>query len=618
MQQTRKQKANKRIRGVLLLLICCLFVTLSVCRNQIETMTVSGSDGMTYFNAARNLRKYHLLTHDRDGSMYEGLTEAVPTESLAPGYPLFLAFLFIFFPESLNTVFVSNLVLGVITLLFLWKMLLALNVHPWLSLCVVLLYVFYPPTVDMTTTCLTENLFIPLLFGSLCFCVCASQRANHENGIRYVAGSFFLLFLASTVRGQAFLFFPLQLILLLSKSASKRQRIILPCIGAGIFILMYLPIWGWLYGQLGRFVLYPSAGDGPRIWGAMPYFIDMTWSGSRSLSYVQQYNSTVAPGEYYRWRSFGMIWRMWFDCWSEDLPHSWHVTHWALWLHPLFVLPTLVSLSIFARRYSREELFLAAVPLTLTVACLFYHGLPRYVSAAYPVLFVLGGKNLQFIAERGKLISARIRNRESQNYCRKKPGWKRMAVMAAGSIFSLVLLYSLCVFPWRVDEEQSSYRLKKYEGVKLEDVRAQEPVYTRVFRPEEISVWNALPMGDGRYQISWDSHAIIQLSELDLIGEEDGSAVVTRVKMNVEGGNIYDFSTVYWLKKGLTAWNEDNVYSVPRSSVSWMEANAPEVFIDGDAEALLIVPALFYGNEIALKEIAVEKYSVAHEPSDSY
>lgn len=300
MQQTRKQKANKIIRGVLLLLICCLFVTLSVCRNQIETMTVSGSDGMTYFNAARNLRKYHLLTHDRDGSMYEGLTEAVPTESLAPGYPLFLAFLFIFFPESLNTVFVSNLVLGVITLLFLWKMLLALNVHPWLSLCVVLLYVFYPPTVDMTTTCLTENLFIPLLFGSLCFCVCASQRANHENGIRYVAGSFFLLALASTVRGQAFLFFPLQLILLLSKSASKRQRIILPCIGAGIFILMYLPIWGWLYGQLGRFVLYPSAGDGPRIWGAMPYFIDMTWSGSRSLSYVQQYNSTVAPGEYYR------------------------------------------------------------------------------------------------------------------------------------------------------------------------------------------------------------------------------------------------------------------------------------------------------------------------------
>ena len=75
--------------------------------------------------------------------------------------------------------------------------------------------------------------------------------------------------------------------------------------------------------------------------------------------------------------------------------------------------------------------------------------------------------------------------------------------------------------------------------------------------------------------------------------------------------------TVYWLKKGLTAWNEGNVYSVPRSSVSWMEANAPEVFIDGDAEALLIVPALFYGNEIALKEIAVEKYSVAHEPVDS-
>lgn len=57
---------------------------LAVCRNQIEVTTASGSDAMTYYNAARNLRKYHLLTHDRDSSMYEGLTEAVPTESIAP------------------------------------------------------------------------------------------------------------------------------------------------------------------------------------------------------------------------------------------------------------------------------------------------------------------------------------------------------------------------------------------------------------------------------------------------------------------------------------------------------------------------------------------------------
>ena len=602
-----KDRESKLI-GVLLYFIMCMFLIMTISRNQIESMTVSGSDGMTYFNAARNLQKYHLLTHDRDGSMYEGLTEAIPTDTLAPGYPLFLRALFVVFPASLNTVFASNVVLGLITILLLWRMLRTLQVSPWISLLITFFYANYPTTVDMTTTCLTENLFCPLLFGSSYCCILAyKQKRGSILGIM----GFLLLGLASTVRGQAFLFFPFQLILLLSDREKRKRWIYWLGVSLGSVLILYLPIWIWLAGQMGRFILYPTAGDGPRIWGAMPYFIDMTWTGNKSLTQIQEYNSTVAPGEYFRWRIFGMLWRMWFDCWSEDLPHSWYLTHWSLWLHTLIVLPTLILIPFFGRRYKREELYLASVPIILTLACLFYHGLPRYVSAGYPILFVLAGCNLErlwkslyaFIQKKREKKPARWRNR-------KTVGWKKNAAMGIVGIMSVALIYSVCIFPWRVDEEQSSYRLRKYDNVSLEEARSGERISSQRFGEQDISVWNAIPEGNGRYWITWQDHAIIQLTSLEENPNNDIEKTVTRVILDVDGGNLYDFSTIYWLTEDVQTWNEDHVYSIPRSNLSLMDANQPEIWIDGDAKSLLIVPALFRGNEIAINQIIVEKYSI--------
>lgn len=604
-QTLDREKIKAGIVRLLLLVILFEFVMMAVSRNQIDTMTRSGSDGMTYFNAARNLRKYHLLTHDRDGSMFEGLAEAQPTDTIAPGYPVFLWLLFSVFPETLTTVFASNLVLGLITLLIMWRILQRMNISPWISLVILFLFANFPTTVDMTTTCLTENLFIPLVLGSAYLCMQAMRR---KQNLWYVVGSFFLLGLASTVRGQGFLFFPLWLMLLSSSGDNRKQWLHLLVLFFGTILVLYVPLWAWLWRQLGRFVLYPTAGDGPRVWGAMPYFIDMTWTNNLSLGQVQEYNRTVAPGEYYRWRSFGMLWRMWFDCWSEDLPHSWYLTHWALWLHVILVIPTLVLIPAFLRKYTTTELFLAAIPYLLTAACLVYHGLPRYVSASYPVLFCLAGRNAQILLEDGRQLLQRKKETGSGTKDRRKTGWKRVICMGITGVFSLVLLYSLCIFPWRVDAEQSAFRLKKYEGIDPQDIRESQMINRQVFDREEISVSNAVPEGAGRYRITWQDHAIIQLTELEKADPEAQGKVVTRVILDVEGGNIYDFSTIYWLKEGLETWSEDHVYSIPRSSSSFMGANRPDVFIDGDAEALLIVPALFRGNEIQVNQIVVEKY----------
>ena len=589
---------------IILLLILFVFIMMTISRNQIDQMTVSGSDGMTYYNAARNLRKYRLLTYDRDGSMFEGLTEATPTDLLAPGYPLFLVLLFSFFPESLTTVFASNVILGIVTILLLWKMLHTLHVSTWISCVITALYAIFPTTIDMTTTCLTENLFIPLFFGSLYCCICAYQREN----LRFAAGGFLLLTLASIVRGQALLFLPLQFLFLFSKKQIRRLWLYILGVCLGILILVYVPLWVWLARQLGRFLVYPTDGS-VRIWGAMPYFIDMPWSIPYSLTQIQKYNSTIAPGEYARWRSFGMICKMWFDCWSEDLSHSWYLTHWALWLHPFLVVPTLVLIPYFGRHYERHELFLASAPVLLTLACLDYHGIPRYVSASYPVLFALAGRNAQTIVTQGKQLVQR--KKQGLPPEKKSVGKKKKAVMAIWGIFSLVLLYSLCIFPWQVDTEQSSYRLKKYGKVNLEDVRNGEIIETQDFDSGDITVLNAIQEEDGKYRLTWQDHAIIQLREINKVSAGTSDPIVTRVALQIDGGNLYDFSTIYWLTEDVPTWSEEHVYSIPRSSLSFLNANHPEVYIEGDVEALLIVPALFRGNEIMIHQITVEKIRVS-------
>ncbi len=406
------------------------------------------------------------------------------------------------------------------------------------------------------------------------------------------------------------------MILLLSDRHKRRTWRLFLLAGLCSILLLYIPMWLWLNRQLGKFILYPTAGDGPRIWGVMPYFIDMSWAQNLTLSQVQDFNSRVTPGEYFRWRSFGMLWRMWFDCWSEDLPHSYYLTHWSLWLHTLVVLPTLILIPVFMRKYTREATFLAISPIVLTIACLFYHGLPRYVSATYPVLFVLAGYHLQIAKE--CIRSVQLHRQGHAQPCRPKKramNWKKGLAIGLLGTFSIVLIYSLCIFSWQVDEEQSAYRLKKYKGISLENVRQSELISSTVYGPENISVWNTIDRGGGKHWITWQDHAVIQLQGLEADGASaPDTNIVTKISLDVDGGNLYDFSTVYWLTDDITSWSEDYVYSIPRSSLPLLSANQPELFIDGDVNALLIVPALFRGNEIRINRIVVEKYRVTTPP----
>ena len=393
---------------------------------------------------------------------------------------LFFAENFCVFPESLTTVFASNLVLGIITLLLLWRLMQTLHISPWISLAMVFLYANFPTAVDMTTMCLTENLFTPLLLGGCYLCI----RSSQENGFRLAYSAFFCIVLASTIRAQAFLFLPIQMILLLSDRQKRRA---------------------WRLFALRGFAAF---------------------------------------------------------CFCTSL---------------------------------------AVSPIVLTIACLFYHGLPRYVSSTYPVLFVLAGYHLRIIKD--DIRSVWLHRKGHTQRCRPKKmtNWKEGLVIGLWSMFSIVLIYSLCVFSWQVDEEQSAYRLKKYKGISLENVRQSELISSATYESENIPVWNTVDLGDGKHWITWQDHAIIQLQGLDTNDDSASDTnIITRVALDVDGGKLYDFSTVYWLTDDITSWSEDYVYSVPRSSLPLLSANQPELFIDGDVNALLIVPALFRGNEIRI------------------
>ena len=584
---------KKWISVMVLAVLITGFVLLCLPQESRLEKTAAGSDSMTYYYSGKNLIKYGVITEDRDGSMYGNPEILVPSSQIAVGFPVYLSLLFRVFPDAFHTVFISNIVLGAITLILAWLIMREMEIPLVLTAIATGLIAVFPTSSDMTGTCLTENLFFPLMMASVYFMV-RRRQSRYSYWLQIL-----MLGLASTVRAQALLFLPLQILcceIRNWKDINNRVRKILTDIAQALAILLilYIPIWIGLYRQSGSFVLYPSAQSQPRIWGVMPYYIDMPWSYPYDLKTVAEYNRNVAPEIYTRWRIFGLIWRSWFECWSEDLAHGSVYTHWALLLHEMVVLPALILIPFFSFRYRWKEKYLGTIPLILTLGCMYTHGLPRYVAMAYPYMIILLVSDIRIILCR--------QGRQVRLDC-----WIYAAMM---SVFSALVAFSVFIFAWQVDAEQSEYRLRKYGGLSISDIVAEDRVMEKVYPGDQLIVWNTENMGGGVHRIPWEDHAIVSLEDLPVFTQNEMESVVTKVTVDVEGGSIHDDCIIFWLDPETEAFTDRKVYTVPRSSLNILDATRPEVFIDGDVTRLLIVPALYHGNVIHIREIRVEKYRV--------
>ena len=187
----------------------------------------------------------------------------------------------------------------------------------------------------------------------------------------------------------------------------------------GIALLFLIPLWvrNWL--QFQQFWLLTDSGFGPKIWGAQPYFLDMSSTNDRELTELIASNIQAAPETYWKWRIFGFFQFMWYDMWDEWLAHPLQVLVPFRLLQPLVVVPAVAAIPVLIRKARYEILLLASVPILFTLMSMPFHGLPRYVFPAVPVVFVLVGVFLQTL-----ICKIRRRTNETQTAVSSLRGWR--------------------------------------------------------------------------------------------------------------------------------------------------------------------------------------------------
>ena len=179
-----------------------------------------------------------------------------PTSFRAPGFPLFLAGLYLLAGQNFPLAYVSFCVLGAVTCLLTW--LLAREVlEERLAFVAAVLVALYPPYVHLATTFMSENLFVPLL--ALGVWLVLRYLKTHTLATLAFAG---------LALGAATLTRPFSLLLLpivagvLAWSAYRAGRLRLgPIFVFGVAFLAVIAPWTYRnYSVHGRFVLIATNG----------------------------------------------------------------------------------------------------------------------------------------------------------------------------------------------------------------------------------------------------------------------------------------------------------------------------------------------------------------------
>lgn len=79
--------------------------------------------------------------------------------------------------------------------------------------------------------------------------------------------------------------------------------------------------------------------------------------------------------------------------------------------------------------------------------------------------------------------------------------------------------------------------------------------------------------------------------------------VTTKVSINMQGGYLFDYMIVYWKNPDMEVMDEDHVYCFPINIFQKKHS----VYLDGDADSLMIIPMRFRGGRFKFDSITVEK-----------
>lgn len=377
---------------VILILIIGLFLRIHA--TDFIREIAENSDSAAYSYSAKNLIDYGMLTNDRNGEMNRGEIEVVPTSRVMPGMPIFLAGLYLI-NDSASFVYMVQIMLSLVTLCLIYKMMRLFGVQYQIAVFVLFLAAVYPAFCYNHDILLTETLFTALFTAALYMFVYFLKHTNIvQNGYKHLALSTILLMCATMVRAQALPFVAVEIffVLIYMHDCSLKTRMQYCGTIVGIALAFLLPLWIRNWVVFHEFWLLTQSGVGPQIWGAQPYFLDMSSTENVvDLAELIAKNVDISPETYWKWRLFGMFNFMWYDFWDENLVHPVEILRLFRLIHPLIVIPAVAAIPLIIRKARKEVLLIAAVPLLFTMMCLPFHGLPRYVFPSIPCVFTLLG-----------------------------------------------------------------------------------------------------------------------------------------------------------------------------------------------------------------------------------
>ncbi len=574
-------------------LVVCLGVFLRLSVPHISRTIIPG-DETTYHYAALNLLKYHTLTREITGDMYSGKAPVAPTSWLSPGYPIYLASIYKIFGASTGTALMSNVAMSIFALFLIYRILDLAEVNRAGKLASMALAAAYPGLLYNLDRLLTEQLFVFLLL----LYAYLFLKGLKQSRMALIVASGIVLACAGHVRAQA-MPFALISIAWLAVYGQGTAKIKIAHISAFAMsvLALFAPWWIRNYVDFGHFILFSEAGEGAKIWGSVPYFIDMG-SSNDGLATVVANNMTPNPAVYYRWRLFGFLQYMWGDVWDEHLVHPGTFLRWMLALQPLVVVPTLLAIPFIASRRSPTVLFIATVPVAFTLMNFPFHGLPRYVYPGVPFVLILTGVAVSHLSgtwcadQWSKTKSPRIADLIM-----------RHGFVALSGILSILIAYSVYAFPNRENLEMSAYRLSRYMRIDLRQADQGKLIKSKVIRGDSIVVENTTKEG-GVFVNNIDGPAIVKVA--DSLIPNQTNKIVTKVTLTMCGGYLYDYTTIYWTGAKTKSISEDEVYKVPTNAFTKIRT----VYIDDDVDHLMIVPYVFRGGSFVIQSIEIQKYLV--------
>ena len=594
---------NRKYLGyVILILILTVGILLRFSVPNFEKEPASGSDGAAYHYAAMNLIKYGEITLDREGRVYLGEEPVVPTAVVQPGYPVFLSTVYRMFGASFHNAYYAQVILSITILILIYYLMKLLNIRNMAAMPALAIAAVYPGFIYNLDTILSEQLFTVLFMG---FIYCFIMYMNREK-IKWLIIANVLLVSAIYVRGHAIPFILVELFFILVYDNSNMKKRLQKCgIALSVIIICLIPWWIRNYIKFGEFYFITAAGYSPKIWGAQPYFLNMMDTNGRSLIEIVEGNKAANLGVYYKWRLFGFFSYMWYNLWDENLTHPSSVLWIFTVLQHIIIVPAVSLIPTLILKCNKKILMISCIPITFTLMNMIYHGLPRYVYPSIPFVIIIFALVIQGILSspitiKNKVRKSNIKTKVDFDFVFRRLYW------GTSILFSVILIFSVYVFSYSIGREMSEYRLGRYMNTNIRKVTENEEIQNISYdnKINKYTIDNVTVIENENYKIGWDAPAIINI---DVPITQSEGEIVTKVIFNVEGGYLFDYSTIYWMGINTPEISEEKVYSFPKNYFM----NEYEVYIDDDVSHLMIVPNTFRGGKFKVNSIDVIKYNLS-------